>query len=186
MTKLQNEARIPRRIPLDLISDILERMREARRVQILGHLRPDGDCIGSLLSMSYLLERMGAETRTAAADHTYAGYRIIPGYERVDHAPSEDFGADLTIFVDCADRARAFPNWATEGKIINIDHHRSNDGFGDLNWIDPSSAATGEMIYYLCLAAGEQISPDAATALLLAIMTDTGCLRYASVRPGAL
>lgn len=164
---------------LDLVLDAI---RSAKKVQLIGHVRPDGDCIGSLLGLSHILAHFGVEHAFAAENPIYPGYRIIPGYERMEPAPRADYDADLTIYSDCADRQRAFAEWLPAHKCVVIDHHASNPGFGDLNWIEPRCAATGEMVYYLALRAGVPISPDMATALLLAIMTDTGCFRYSSVR----
>lgn len=162
---------------------IMERIRRASRVQVLGHLRPDGDCIGSLLGMHHILSTLGIEHAMAAENQIYSGYAIIPGYELISTEPRAGLSPDLTIFLDCGDRARAFPDHNPGGDVINIDHHSSNVGYGDINWVDAGRASVGEMIYTLSAHAEIALTPDCANALLLAIMTDTGCFRYSSVRP---
>lgn len=162
---------------------ILERIGRASRVQVLGHLRPDGDCIGSLLGMHHILTTLGIDHAMAAENQIYSGYRIIPGYDLISESPRTEVPADLTIFLDCGDRARAFPDYQPAGDVINIDHHSSNMGYGDINWVDPGRASVGEMIYTLMAHAKIDLAPDCANALLLAIMTDTGCFRFSSVRP---
>ncbi|MBI3736637.1 bifunctional oligoribonuclease/PAP phosphatase NrnA [Candidatus Sumerlaeota bacterium] len=167
----------------NLTSQILDKIRAARRVQVIGHLRPDGDCIGSLLGMHHILNHFGKENALAAAEHMYPGYKIVPGYEGILTAPKPGFEPDLTVFVDTADRQRGFPDWQTQGFVVNIDHHGSNTRYGDLNWIEADRASAGEMIYQLAREAGVPLNKQLAGALLLAIMTDTGCFRYSSVRP---
>ncbi len=164
------------------LEQIVEKLRTAKRAQVLGHERPDGDCIGSLLGMHEVLEHFGIENALAASDQVYSGYRAIPNYDLVETQPRADFNADLTIFVDCADRKRAFPDWSTTGFVINIDHHGSNPCYGGINWVDPGCAAVGEMIFYLASYANVPLSANLANALLLAIVTDTGSLHYSNVR----
>lgn len=161
---------------------VIAAIRGVKKIQLIGHVRPDGDCIGSLLGLSHIVSHFGVEHALAAENPIYPGYKIIPGYERIERAPREDYDADLTIYSDCADRQRAFGEWFPPHKSVVIDHHSSNPLFGDINWVEPKCAATGEMVYYLAKRAEVPLTPDVATALLLAIMTDTGCFRYSSVR----
>jgi bifunctional oligoribonuclease and PAP phosphatase NrnA len=89
----------------------------------------------------------------------------------------------LCVSLDCGDRQR-LGRHGTELLRIRpfavIDHHKGNDGFGDLAWIDPFRSSTGEMIFDLSRALGRNLSPKAATALYAAIVTDTGSFRYES------
>jgi phosphoesterase RecJ-like protein len=73
---------------------------------------------------------------------------------------------------------------AATGALVNIDHHPDNQRYGDVNWVDPSAAATGEMVYALLAALPADITPDIATNLFTAIHTDTGSFRYSNVTPG--
>ena len=165
-----------------MIEQIITQIRAAKRVQVIGHVRPDGDCIGSLIGVGHILDHHGIEHALAAAESTANGYEIIRGFDRIEPQPRPGLDADLTIFVDCADLGRAFEGWTPSGKTINIDHHGSNTRFAELNWVDPGCAAVGEMLYYLALADEVPMNPDLANALLLSIMTDTGCFQYSNVR----
>lgn len=162
---------------------ILGEIQQSCRVQLIGHHRPDGDCIGSLLALHHLLAELGVKSAMAASDHVYEGYKLIPGYEKIETAPRAGFDPDLVVFSDCADRHRAFPDWDPGAKVIVIDHHGSNTNFGNINWIEPGCAATAEMVYYLWMVAGLEPKPEAANSMLLGIMTDTGSLRFSNVRP---
>ena len=165
---------------LDLI---IHRIESASRIQVIGHVRPDGDCIGSLLGMHHILAHYQIEHALAAGSIQPNGYEAFAGFSLIESAPRVDFDPDLTIFVDCAGLDRAIEDWEPEGSTINIDHHGSNTRFGDLNWIDPKSAAVGEMIYYFARYAQVPLNPDFANALLLAIMTVSGSFRYSNVGP---
>jgi len=149
-------------------------------------VRPDGDCIGSLLGIGFILDHFKVPYAIAAESLIYRGYRIIPGYEKIQSKPASDDKTDITIFADCGDRNRAFGDWEAPGKVINIDHHSSNDNYGDVNWVDPDCASVGEMIYTLLAHAEIEIDANCANALLTAIMTDTGCFRYSCVRAAHL
>lgn len=168
---------------ITVMEEILASVRSAKHVQLIGHHRPDGDCIGSLLALHHLLAQMGVASAMATADHVYEGYRLIPGYDKIETTPREGYHPDLVLFSDCADRNRAFPDWNAGSRVIVIDHHGSNTNFGNTNWIEPGCAATAEMVYYLWVLAGLKPKADAANAMLLGIMTDTGSLRFSNVRP---
>lgn len=153
---------------------------------MVGHIRPDGDCIGSLLGVHYILEYLGIEHTLAAEDLARNGYEVYPGFGLIESAPREGFEPDLILFVDTADRSRAFPDWKCSAPIINIDHHGSNTRFGGINWIEAGRSSVGEMIYVLARHSATPVQRDLANVLLLAIMTDTGSFRYSNVRPETL
>lgn len=166
-----------------LLDQILDTMKSASRVQVLGHVRPDGDCLGSLLAVHHILNAFRVDHVLAAADFTVGGYDIIRGYNLVEPEPRAGYNPDLTVYVDCADWRRAFKSYEPKGAVINIDHHHANSRFGSTNWIDGEAAATAEMLYLLAKHGNIPIDPPMADALLLGLMTDTGAFRYSNVRP---
>ncbi len=169
---------------LGLIDAIVERLRGARAVQVLGHARPDGDCIGSLLAVHELLTHWGRPHALAVEEGAAAAhYAELPGYGGILAEPAAALQPDVAVFVDCADRARAFADWPAPALTINLDHHASNTRFAQLNWVEPACAATVELVYYLAWRAGVPLTPPLATALLTGLLTDTGSFRYPAVRP---
>lgn len=167
-----------------VIDAILTRIRQARAIQIVGHVRPDGDCIGSMLAMHGLLEQWGIPHAMAAAQMGVNGYDRMEGFDRIRPDVDPAFDHDLTIYVDCANIERGPADWSPRTPIINIDHHSSNTRFGDLQWIDPKASSVGEMIYALVRRADVRLTPAMATAMLVAITTDTGSFRFGNT--GAL
>ena len=164
-----------------LLDAIASEIRGAKRIQLIGHMRPDGDCFGSLLGMHYILEELGIDHRLTASNKSpVSGYTILPNFNLVDDAPAADFDPDLAVFVDTATLERAVTDWKLPARSINVDHHVSNTEFANLNWIDPACASTAEMVFTLARHMQVDLGPDAATAILLGIMTDTGSFHYSN------
>ncbi len=150
---------------------------------VLEHEKPDGDCIGSGLALVQALHSLGKKALLVSQDPHPAIYDFLPGRSHHTRAGCLDpgtFSADVAIFVDCADAERAGNALEfTRKKLrINIDHHISNTLFGHINMVDPGAAAAGQLVYSILKRLGVEISPDLATCLYVAIMTDTGGFRY--------
>ena len=155
-----------------------------RTVAVVGHSRPDGDCIGSQVALARILAARGCSAVCVNSDAVprrlaYVARRMP--FIRTDEALRMPQNA-AAIFVDCADHARAgerlrarFP--LPEG---SIDHHLSNGGFARINIVDSSSAAACEVLAGLLIDAGLEIDAATATALFAGIITDTGQFRYNS------
>lgn len=156
--------------------DALAALRRARRVAVVAHRDPDGDTIGSALALGLALEALGKTVSLHCADPVPETLRFLDGSGRVAQAaPAAD--ADALVTVDLAEPSRARIDLAPR-PLINIDHHASNTLFGDINLVDPTSAATGEMVARVVDALGVAWTPAMATAVLVAIMTDTGSFQF--------
>jgi len=158
-----------------------------RRVAVIGHLRPDGDCIGSQVALCRLLRARGIEAVCVNADPVPRRLEFLVG-DTPFHLGAEwlpdGASADgwVSIHVDCADHRRCGRRLATAfpRPLGNIDHHLSNDGYAEHNLVDPHAAATGEVLAGAFLDAG--FTPDAlgAQGLYVGIATDTGQFRFPS------
>lgn len=169
------------------LEQIEAKLRHSKRVQVLGHQRPDGDCYGSLLGMRAILDALGVEHRLFAGEQGRTGYEAFPGVDQVQDCLDGGFGADLYVFVDSATLARVIEPWdAGHVATINIDHHGSNHRYAQINWVDPARASTAEMIYELAMHMGIRPTAGFANAILLGLMTDTGSFRYSNVGPRQL
>ena len=162
---------------------ILERVK-GQRVAIIGHARPDGDCIGSQVSLARGLAARGVDVVCINGDpvprrlqYLVAGMTFLRTDAEI--APHLD---RLVIFVDCADQARVGERLKLKfPKVLAcVDHHLSNVGFAEFNLVDPASAATCEMLAGMLLDAGVPVDTAAAKALYAGIMTDTGQFRFQS------
>jgi len=169
---------------------LLELIRKAGNVVLVTHINPDGDALGSLIGLADTLETMGKKVFRYLEEPVSHLYAFLPDTNLMqnDIPALQDFvlraGNDiLCISLDCGDRKRLGKN-AEELMSIRpftvIDHHKSNEGFGDVAWIDPDCSSTGEMVFDLIETLGLTLSDKAAVGLFAAIVTDTGSFRYES------
>jgi phosphoesterase RecJ-like protein len=155
----------------------------ARRIVILAHEHPDPDALGSALGLAHALSPLGKQCVVACADPVPVNYTFLPGREAaVTELPDTDF--DLVVALDAGEFARygalyerykAFFDAAT---VLNLDHHVTSTGCGQVNIIDPVSAATAELLTVFLLNRGVAIGEEAARCLLAGIVTDTRAFEF--------
>ena len=166
-----------------VIDRILEVIRAHETFCIVGHIRPDGDCIGSQLGLALALRN---EVTVWNQDCIPQKYKFL-NVEGLFEKPRRGEKFDCVIATDSAsfERLGRVGDCIGERKIlINIDHHESNPRYGDVNWVSPREPSTGELIYRLLKVARWPITRPIADLLFTAISTDTGSFQYPSTRPG--
>ena len=169
-----------------IIDRILEVIREHKTFCIVGHVRPDGDCIGSQLALGLALLAEGKKVTVWNSDSVPQKYKFL-NPDGLLEKPKAGESFDCVIATDCAsfERLGRAGECIGDRKIfINIDHHVSNTKYGDINWISPREPSCGELIYRLLKAARWPITKPIADLLFTAISTDTGSFQYATTRPG--
>jgi phosphoesterase RecJ-like protein len=169
-------------------AEICEAILARRRFLITSHAKPDGDSIGSQLAMAYALEVLGKDVRIVNADPAPEHYLEFPGVDRIEitrtHVERPGRREDEALIVMESSDLKRTGVAGLDGRFtINIDHHQGNTGFGDLNWIDQSAAACGEMVFALIEALGAPLTIEIATHVYLTILTDTGSFHYANITP---
>lgn len=171
----------------DHIDAIFARIRQAQAIQLIGHLRPDGDCFGSLVTMHGILQALEIEHRVAAARHPmHNPYLALEGFDCVEQTLDASFQPDLLLYLDTATQERGFEELPWQAPAINIDHHGSNTRYGALNWIEPKCAAVGEMLFHFIRHTAVPCTPWMADAMLVALSTDTGSFRFGNTGPEQL
>lgn len=160
-----------------LIDSLLQAFHSSPRFLLSSHARPDGDAIGSVLALAGILEQIGCEIEMVLADPVPHIYRSLPGVERIRQT-SIVHGEGPCILLECDGVERTGIAGLAGRVLINIDHHASGRAFGTLNWIDPQACAVGAMIYRIAQASGAKITPEIATCLYTAILSDTGAFTY--------
>lgn len=174
---------------------VVERLRGARAVLAIGHENPDADALGAALAIARIVEARGGRATVAASDPVPALYGFLPGVEAVRTDPEPGLDYDLLVLCDCGDVSRAGEirerNAALFEKLplLAIDHHASNDGTGDVAWIDPDAAATCEMVALLAVRLGVPLTAGdgaLATALLAGIVMDTATFAHPNATPRTL
>jgi len=150
---------------------------------LITHVRPDGDAIGSQLALALVLEAMGKRVVCLNEDGLPDNLRFLPGSERILTPPAEMLEAEVAVALDTATKPRLGEKCLAAvraGLWLNIDHHKSNPGYGDLNLIDATSPATGEIVYDLVVSQGLPFPAATRDALYVAVSTDTGSFQYSS------
>ncbi len=169
-----------------IIDRILEVIREHGTFCIVGHIRPDGDCIGSQLGLALALKNEGKRITVWNQDSIPQKYKFLNA-EGLFEKPKRGEKFDCVIATDCASFERLGKAGECIGDrkiLVNIDHHQSNPRYGDVNWVSPREPSTGELIYRLIKVARWPITKPIADLLFTAISTDTGSFQYPNTRPG--
>jgi len=156
-------------------------LREGGRFAVLSHVRPDGDALGSQLALGLSLKRLGKDVRIWNEEGMLEKYSFLPSANLLTKPPADPEDVDVAIALDTAIQDRlgtTLPAVRSAKVWINIDHHPSNPGYGDLVYINPKAPATGQILFELIRS--EKLPIDAAIAenLYVAISTDTGSFQY--------
>jgi phosphoesterase RecJ-like protein len=162
---------------------IAAEIRRRQRFVVASHARPDGDAIGSSLAMAFALQRLGKQVRVVSRDTVPPPMQSFPGVDSIEVTDHVDDPADAVIVLECGDAQRTGIAGLEKGFVINIDHHPGNTMYGAMNWLDLSAAACGEMVFELLGALNVSLTPEIATHVYIAILTDTGAFHYSNITP---
>ncbi len=166
-------------------ASILRRLGEAESILITGHIRPDGDAVGSILGLGLVLLDAGKKVQMVLPDGMPSVFRHLEGSELV----KTEFEGDIDTFitVDCADFKRVHENLQPLGTpALNIDHHITNEKYAELNLVESDSVSTTSILTAHIPAWGLRITKAAAGALLTGLITDTLGFRTSNMNPTAL
>jgi phosphoesterase RecJ-like protein len=169
-----------------IIDRIIDSLRESQTICIVGHIRPDGDCVGSQIGLGLALRNEGKKVWCWNEDCIPQKYRFLDP-EHLLQKPKPGMAFDAVVATDAASLERLGKVGACVGDrkvLINIDHHESNTRYGDLNWISAREPSTGELIFRLLKIAKWPITKPIADCLFTAVSTDTGSFQYSTTRPG--
>lgn len=165
---------------MDHVQQVLQEIERRNSFVVTSHARPDGDAIGSSIAMAEILRGMGKTADVVMADTVPVLYQPLPYTENVIHSSVVSGPYDGAIVLECDSTQRTRLEGLEKYFCISIDHHASSRSWGNVNWIDPNACAVGEMVFKLALSARVKITPEIATCLYTAVLTDTGSFSYAS------
>jgi len=165
-----------------------EAIDKARGILLTTHCSPDGDGIGSQIALYHALKNAGRNVYMHNRDGVPRIYHFLPGTDVVsegEHFTRKD--VDLLISLDAGSRSRlGFPDTFFAGRtLLDIDHHASNDRFGDINLLEIKACSTGAIVFELIKRLGLLLSPAAASAIYVTILTDTSSFRNAATTADA-
>jgi bifunctional oligoribonuclease and PAP phosphatase NrnA len=171
--------------PPQIVKRILDEIRDLNNFCVVGHIRPDGDCIGSQLGLALALQNAGKKVRCWNEDAVPQKLRFLDT-EKLFEKPHAGEKFDCVIATDCASFERlgkAGEHIQNRKLFINIDHHTSNTRYADINWVAGKEPSCGELIYRLLRAANWTVTKPIADCLFTAVSTDTGSFQYSTTRP---
>ena len=181
---------------LDAVPDaVVERLRSARRVLAVSHENPDADTLGATLGVARIVESLGGIADPVSTDPVPPLYDFLAGVERFRTDPDPDRDYDLLVVSDCGTLDRVgdvrgrHPELFERLPRVVIDHHASNDATGEADWIEPTSAATCEMVALLAVRLGLPLDADGgslAAALMAGIVMDTATFAHPNATPRTL
>jgi len=161
-----------------MLREVLQQIERRGRFLLTSHARPDGDAIGSALACCQLLRAMGKHADVILHDGVPRIYRSLPFADQVVQTNTVEGNYDAAIILECDSIHRTRLAGLEDRFLISIDHHVSGRPFAHVNWIDPHAVATAEMVFRLAREAGAKFSPEIATCLYTALMTDTGSFMF--------
>ncbi len=161
-----------------MLSQVVELIENKNNFAITTHVRPDGDGVGSSLGLCWLLRSLGEEAEVIVRDAITNSYSQLPGADEIRLIEELDKEYDAIFVIECSDVKRPGIRGFENRFVVNIDHHATCEHFGNINWIDPTASAVGEMIYNLCKAIGGKVSKEIAECVYMAIVTDTGSFHF--------
>ncbi len=166
---------------------ISNELKDVRTIAIGGHVRPDGDCVCSVMALyRYLQKELPKAQIDVYLEEPPAVFRFLQGIDEIKSEFNTDTVYDLFFVIDCNDErlGEALPIFRRAHKRINIDHHVSNPGCGDINIVEPERSSTAELLYDLMEP--EFVDEEIARAVYIGIAHDTGVFRYSNTSPHTL
>src|SRR5882762_6092939 len=161
-----------------MLKEVLQHIEQRNRFVLTSHARPDGDAIGSALACCQILRLLGKDADVVLHDPVPRIYQPLPFADRVVQADRVNGNYEAAIILECDSVLRTRLEGLENRFLISIDHHASGRPFAHVNWIDPHAVATAEMVFRLAREAGVKLSPEIATCLYTALMTDTGSFMF--------
>jgi phosphoesterase RecJ-like protein len=164
------------------LADVARALRAGDRFLLTTHEGPDGDALGSLLAMHHVLEQLGKDSVMFLPAKEFplpVEYQFLP-LEEVFHEPPVDVVDRVIVFLDCGNIDRMPVDFLQrdDAVVLNIDHHHDNTRFGTLNLVDTDASCTAEVVFELAKLLGAEVTPEIASALYVALVTDTGRFMY--------
>ncbi len=163
-----------------MLGQVVELIEKKQAFAITSHIRPDGDGIGSGIALYWMLRSLGKEVDVVLRDRIPPAYEILPGSDLVFIQDDLIKDYDAVFLMECSDAERPGLPSLKNQFIVNIDHHSTTEAFGNINWVDPTAGAVGEMIYNLAKALGIEVTKEIADCIYTAILTDTGSFHFSN------
>jgi len=163
---------------MNTLAEVVNAVQSRERWAVASHARPDGDAVGSVLGCVQILRAMGRQADGFLGDGVPFIYRGLPGAGGVRSGPVNAALYDGALILECDSLDRTQLEGLNGLFSVNIDHHDSPAEYADVNYVVASASAAAELVHRFALAAGVRMTPEIATCLYTAVLTDTGAFCY--------
>lgn len=167
-----------------IMNKILSILKNSNKIAITYHALPDGDALGSSLALLLGLKKLGKNVYILSTDKVPPIYSFLPENNLINNAPeSIQKDTDCVVVLDCGNVSRISAKISIDYRdytLINIDHHLSNDMYGDYNFTDANASAVGEIVYQMLRFLNIDIDKEIAVCLYTSIITDSGAFKYSN------
>lgn len=163
------------------LDEVINEIKTRDNFIVTSHLNPEGDSMGSQLALYEILNKCGKKVAALNQDGCPENLKFLQNSDIVYKELPYGFLPETAIVLDCPVRYRVGAIAKVLDKadfVINVDHHVSNEFFGDLNWIEPDASSVGEMVYHIGKKLNVEMDKTIAEAIYVAIVTDTGMFNY--------
>lgn len=161
-------------------------IRERTAIAIVSHENPDGDSLGCSLALALGLDQLGKRSTVVLPEPVPSGLAWLPAIDRVVVSEVVPEGHAVVALIECSDFGRSGVGGIEGLETLNIDHHAKNGRYADVDWVEPDAAAAGVMMHELLRELGADVTPDMATLLYVAVLTDTGSFQHSNTDVAAL
>lgn len=172
------------------VKEISDQLLQEDNYFIIGHIIPDGDCIGSMLALYLGLKSLGKKVEMVLEDAVPDLYLFLDGTCLIKSSAVPESSEYNLIFLDCSDLKRAgeevIKNFTVPEYTFNIDHHATNDFFAHYNYVDADASSTAEIIYNILSCMQVNIDSRIAEALYTGMLMDTGSFQYSNTKSSTL
>lgn len=166
------------------MNKIIEKINESSKIALSFHTSPDGDSLGSSLAFLQGLRTLGKEVYIVCKEDMPKTFKFLPySNEIINSCDVVKEGTDIFVVLDCGNLERVNTNSELSERdytLINIDHHMSNDLYGDLNYVDTKASSMGEIVFMILEAMNIEVTKDMAKCMYTSILTDTGSFRHSN------
>ena len=169
----------------EIIEQIKNKILESERIAITSHLRPDGDSLCTSIALYFMGESLGKKMSIFIKDRIPFPFNTFPDIDKIQIGQIPPDAYDIVILLECANVSRSGQEGLDDYFKINIDHHHSNDFYADINWVNPDAAAVACMAYELGERLNIKFTPQIATHLYSAIVSDTGSFQFSNTKAHA-
>lgn len=169
---------------MNSLNDVINKINESSKVALSFHASPDGDSVGASLALMNGLRSVGKSVYIVSKEAVPSTYSFLPAAGEIDgETKCLSDNTDLFIILDCGnvERINSEENILNRKyTLANIDHHVSNDFYGDLNYVDAKSSSMGEIVFDILNLLNIKITEDIAKCIYTSILTDTGSFRHSN------